>query len=301
MYLANTVFILPVIIINYLMYMMVRLCCGFRIKYPPSKMYTFVTELVCITIGLVVSLIWLIFNFELNNHYSFDTFYTVHAIAANSNETCQPESDLDMVSFAAQAAVSSVIIVEMIVAVILLNVAHCKIRLHVRGQQVLSLERRTHLVVIAVAIIYVVSVPLLFVLSYKDKVEESVLVILAIWFPIINECSLFILYITSIRTMNHPLFCLQRKKTRVSNQRVNAELSQTNPSSHPLDQPSHTTFEIQYTDGFTTISDTSGVCGTDSSSVSESTPLVKKIRAYPNNSDEDTGIESRTETVESKV
>ena len=102
------------------------------------------TELTCTMLGLVLSLMWIPFNIMKQKHFSFDAFYTVHATGCLS----------DTESTITQVAVSLVIIIEMVVAVIILNVAHYKIRLQVRGQQILMLERKTHIIVIAVCLLY---------------------------------------------------------------------------------------------------------------------------------------------------
>lgn len=263
MYFANVTFILPAIIINFLMFMIMRLCCGCHIKYPPSKSYTVTTELTCIILGLVLSLIWVPFNTTSNSHLSFDTFYTVHASG------CFIE--YDMKSAIAQVCVALVIICEMVIAVIILNVAHCKIRLHVKGQQVLPLERKTHIIVTAVALIYAVGITVSFGLIYVKRIEATIA--LAVWFPVLNQCNLIVLYVTSIRTTNNALFCLQRKKNHWNRETLNTEHHKTNPTSHPLNQPSHTTFSPPYTNGFTHISETP-VIPCDDSGVGEMIPLL---------------------------
>ena len=259
MYFANTAFFLPAIIINYLMYMIMRLCCGLRIRYPPSKLYTFVTEFACTMLGLVLSLIWVIFNITWETHFSFDTFYTVHATEESTKKLCalESESSSEWQLIIAQVVVSAVIISEMVVAVLILNMAHCKIRLHVKGEQILAFERKTHIIVTAVALVYVVGLPLSLGLIYVK--QNNVIIFFALWFPLLNQCNLVVLYVASIRTTNNPLFCLQRKRRGHSQQTVNTDLHHTNPTSHPLVQPSHTTFSLPYTGAFTSITDTSGV------------------------------------------
>ena len=172
----------------------------------------------------------------------------------------------------------------MVVAVIVLNVAHCRVHLQIRGQQVLALERKTHVIVTAVALFYVVGIAVSFPLClskvYEDIDWNASEIFLAIWFPILNQCNLFILYIASIRTTDHPLFCLQRKKPQASDHTDKKHL--TNPSSHPFSQPTHTTWEVPYTNGFTEITQTSGVYSDDTSgSTQEMIPLLKAGRFEP--------------------
>ena len=185
-------------------------------------------------------------------HFSFDVFYTVYAGG------CQANNILDVKSVIA-VALSAVIIGEMIVAVIVLNVTHCRVHLQIRGQQVLALERKTHVIVTAVALFYVVGIAVSFPLCLLDIDwnTSEILIFLAVWFPILNQCNLFILYVASIRTTDHPLFCLQRKKSRALDHTDKKHL--TNPSSHPLSQPTHTTWHPPYTNGFMEIAQTSGV------------------------------------------
>ena len=134
MYFANTAFILPAIIINYLMFLILRLCCGFHMKHPQCKSSNFITELVCLVIGVVFSLMWLPANTAIEfKHFSFDVFYTVYASGCQANNISDIESVIAVV-------LSAVIIGEMVVAVIVLNVAHRRVHLQIRGQQVLALE-----------------------------------------------------------------------------------------------------------------------------------------------------------------
>lgn len=270
MYFADAAFLLPAVIINYLTYMVLKLGFGHRLAQPRDqpKQYTILTETVCVVVALAFSLVWVIFNVTLNKHFSFDVFYTTQASGLSFNHT---HSDKE--SIAAQAGVSAVIIGEMVVAVTVLNVAHWKIRRHVRGDKVLALERKTHIIVIAVALIYVVGLTLSFGLEQLTTESNGVTIFFALCFPLLNQCNLFILFVTSIWTTNHPLFCLQRKNI----QSHQTDLQQTNPSSHPFEQPSHTTFHPPYTGAFTTITDTSGVyCeeSVTSSNIDESTPLL---------------------------
>ena len=175
-------------------------------------------------------------------------------------------------------------IIETVAAVIVLNIAHSKVCLHVRGQHVLALKRRTHLIVAAVALIYVIGITVSFPLCLLETYNNIDIdwnkseIFLAIWFPLLNQCNLFILYVASIRTTNHPLFYLQRKKAQATDHTDKKHL--TNPSSHPLNQPSHTTFPICYTGGFTDITETSGVYCDDTctSSNGEVTPLLRAGR-----------------------
>ena len=262
MYFANAVFIVPAIIINFLMFMIMRLCCGFHIKYPPSKRYTVLTELGCVGLGLVLSLILVPFNAILNMHLSFDALYTVHATR------CSVESDINSVSV--QVSVAVVIISEMVVAVIVLNVAHCKIRLHVKGQKVLQLERKTHVIVIVVALIYAIGIPVSFGLTYIK--EEYAMILLAFWFPLLNQCNVITLCVTSIRTTNDPFSCLQRKNEHWNRQ--NTVHHKTNPTSHPLNQPSHTTFKPPYTDAFTSHDSNVASGVSQDSGVGEMSPLL---------------------------
>ena len=177
--------------------------------------------------------------------WSIDAFYTVYATGCYN-------SSLDTDSTIAQVVVSLVVIIEMVVAVIILNVAHYKIRLQVRGQQILMLEWKIHIIVIAVALIYATEVTVSFGLTNSD--QNKVTVFFAIWFPLLSECNLFILCIALIRTTNNPLFCLQRKKAQWTYQTMNTEHYQTNPTSHPLNQPSYTmSFSAPYTNAFTQI------------------------------------------------
>ena len=81
------------------------------------------TEFICTILGLVLSLMWIPFNITKQKNFSFDTFYTVHATRCS-------DSSSDAESTIAQVAVSLVFIIEMVIAVIILNVAHYKIRLH---------------------------------------------------------------------------------------------------------------------------------------------------------------------------
>ena len=263
MYFANAAFILPAIIINYLMSLILRLCCGCHMRHPQSKLSTFITELVCFAFGVLFSLMWLPANTAINfKHFSFDMFYTVYASGCQANEISDTESVIAVV-------LSAAIITEMVVAVIVLNFAHRRVRLQVRGQQVLALERKTHIIVTAVALIYVIGITVSFPLCLlEERINWNASeIFLAIWFPILNQCNLFILYVASIRTTNHPLFCLQRKKFQAPDRTDKKHL--TNPSSHPFNQPTHTTFPIPYTGGFTDITRTSGVYSDDASSNTE--------------------------------
>ena len=272
MYFANVAFFLPAIIINYLMSLILRLCCGCHMTYPQSKLSTFFTELVCITLGLLLSLMWIPVNTIGDcKHFSFDIYYTVYASGCQDNRIIisDPESIIAV-------SVSAVVILEMVAAVIVLNIAHCKVRLQVRGQQVLALERRTHIIVIAIALIYIIGITVSFPFCLlEDDISvnwNKSEIFLAIWFPLLNQCNLFILYVASIRTTNHPL-CLQRKKAQST--ALSDKKHLTNPSSHPLNQPSHTTFPIRYTGGFTNITETSGVYCDDTSSTGEMIPLLR--------------------------
>ena len=281
MYFANTAFILPAIIINYLMFLILRLCCGFHMRHPRFiKWSNFITELVCLVIGVMFSLIWLPANTAIEfKHFSFDVFYTVYASGCQANDIILSDAESVIA-----VALSAVIIGEMVVAVIVLNVAHHRVRLQVSGQQVLALERKTHVIVIAVAVFYVVGIAVSFplclleVYDHEDINWNASEIFLAIWFPILNQCNLFVLYVASIRTTDHPLFCLQRKKPRASD-----HTDKTNPSSHPFSQPTHTTFHPPYTNGFSTeIIQTSGVYSDDSSgNTEEMTPLLKAGRFEP--------------------
>lgn len=273
MYFANAAFILPAIIINYLMSLILRLCCGFHMRHPRSKSSTFIVELVCFVLGILFSLIWLPANTAINfKHFSFDVFYTVYASGCKATHISDVESVIAV-------ALSAVIIGEMVVAVIVLNIAHHRVRLRVRGEQVLALERKTHIIVTAVALIYLVGIAVSFplcLLEFEERINWSASeIFLAIWFPILNQCNLFILYVASIRTTNHPLFCLQRMKDRASDRTDKNDL--TNPSSHPFVQPTHTTFPIPYTGGFNTeiSSQTSGVYCDDTSTNTEEMSLLK--------------------------
>jgi hypothetical protein len=204
-------------------------------------------------------------------HFSFDVFYTVYASGCQANIISDVESEIAV-------ALSAVIIGEMVVAVIVLNVAHRRVRLQVRGQQVLALERKTHIIVTAVALIYVVGIAVslpLCLLEFREHINWNASeIFLAIWFPILNQCNLFILYVASIRTTDHALFCLQRKTPRASDRMEKTHL--TNPTSHPFSQPTHTTWHSPYTNAFTEITNTSGVyCDDTSSSAEEMSPLLK--------------------------
>ena len=209
-------------------------------------------------------------------HFSFDVFYTVYAMPSGCLATTITDKEP-----AIAVALSAVIICEMVAAVVVLNIAHCKVRSQVRGQQVLALERKTHIIVTAVALIYVIGITVsfpLFLLEQHNNINWNASeIFLAIWFPVLNQCNLFILYVASIQTMNHPLFCLQRKKPQTMTQ--TDKRHQTNPSSHPFDQPTHTTFPIPYTNAFTDITRTSGIYSDDgNSSAGEAMPLLKVER-----------------------
>ena len=128
----------------------------------------------------------------------------------------------------------------------------------------------------AVALIYVIGITVSFPLCLlEERINWNASeIFLAIWFPILNQCNLFILYVASIRITNHPLFCLQRKKFQAPDHTDKKHL--TNPSSHPFNQPTHTTFPIPYTGGFTDITRTSGVYCDDANSITEEVmPLLK--------------------------
>ncbi|MCG8620888.1 MAG: hypothetical protein MJE68_02650, partial [Proteobacteria bacterium] len=77
---------------------------------------------------------------------------------------------------------------EMVIAVIVLNVAHRRVRLQISGQQVLALEQKTHVIVIAVALFYVVgiavSLPLCLLEVYEGIDWNASEIFLAMWFPI---------------------------------------------------------------------------------------------------------------------
>ena len=271
MYFANAAFILPAIIINYLMSLILQLCCGCHMKHPRSKSSTFIIELMCIVLGILFSLMWLPANtIDDFKHFSFDVFYTIYASGSQATTISDKESVIAV-------ALSAVIISEMVTAVVVLNIAHCKVRLQVRGQQVLALERKTHIIVTAVALIYVIGIAVSISLCLLEEhvdwdVNERRF--LAVWFPVLNQCNLLILYVASIRTTNHPLFCLQRKKPRATDRTDKKHV--TNPSSHPFDQPTHTTFPVPYTGEFTNITGTSGVyCDDTTSNTEEMTPLLK--------------------------
>ena len=300
MYFADAAFILPAIIINYLISLILRLCCGFHVRHPRfTKSSNFITELVCFVIGVVFSLIWLPANTAIEfKHFSFDMFYTVFYASG-----CQANDIFGVKPVIAAVALSAIIIGEMVVAVIVLNVAHRRVRLQISGQQVLALERKTHVIVIAVAVFYVVGIAISFplclleVYDYEDIDWNASEIFLAIWFPILNQCNLFILYVASIRTTDHPLFCncLQRKKPRVSDHTDKKHL--TNPSSHPFSQPTHTTWHPPYTNGFTEITQTkfNGVHSDDSSgsaSTEEMVPLLKagKFESHTYSAQTDCGV-----------
>ena len=279
MYFANAAFILPAIIINYVMYLILQLCCGFHMRHPQSKPSTFITDLVCFVLAVLFSLIpWLPANFAAGfKHFSFDVFYTVYASGCQTNNISDVESVIAV-------AVSAVIIIEMFVAVTVLNIVHRRVRLQIRGQQVLALERRTHVIVIAVALIYAIGIILSFpfcLLEVEEHIDWNASeIFLAIWFPILNQCNLFVMYVASVRTTNHPLFCLQRKKPQASDRTDKRHL--TNPSSHPFSQPTHTTWHQPYTNGFTKITETSGVyCDNTSSNTEEMQSLLKAGKFEP--------------------
>ena len=62
MYFANAAFFLPAIIINYLMYIILRLCCGCHATHHQSRLSTILTGFTCTMLGLVLSLMWIPFN-----------------------------------------------------------------------------------------------------------------------------------------------------------------------------------------------------------------------------------------------
>ena len=112
MYFANAAFILPVIIINYLMSLILRLCCGCHMRHPQPKLSTFITELVSFLLGVLFSLLWLPANTAIDfKHFSFDMFYTVYASGCQANKISDVESVIAV-------ALSAVIITEMVVAMI---------------------------------------------------------------------------------------------------------------------------------------------------------------------------------------
>ena len=234
---------MPAIIINYLIVLITQLCCGCHVTHLHSKLSTMFTELACITLGLLFCLMWIpVYIIGDYIQFSFDMFYTTYA------NGCM---NLDIQSIDAIVALSAVIIGEMFAAVVVLNIAHYKVRSQVRGQQVLALERRILLIVFLTALIYIIEVGVSFPLCLAEEHISTdwynSKVFLAIWSPILNECNLWILYIASVRTTNQPLFCncfhVQRKKAQQAADNTDTQY-QTNPSSHPFNQPSHTTYPL---------------------------------------------------------
>ena len=172
--------------------------------YPQSKLSTFFTELVCIALGLMLSLMWIsIKTISGYKHFSFDLFYTVTSGCQFQTTKIISQTNLDP-ELNIAVTLSAVVIIEMVAAVIVLNIAYYKAHVQVRGQQVLPLGKRTITIYI---ITIIVSFPLCVLEEYINRNESEIF--LAIWFPLLNQCNLFILYAASTDSCT----CQQRKNT----------------------------------------------------------------------------------------
>ena len=113
---------------------------------------------------------WLPANTAIEfKHFSFDVFYTVYASGCQANDILILSDAESVIA----VALSAVIISEMVVAVIVLNVAHHRVHLQVSGQQVLALERKTHIIIIAVAVFYVVGIAISFPLCLVEVYDHK--------------------------------------------------------------------------------------------------------------------------------
>ena len=240
--------------------------------YPQSKLSTFFTELVCIALGLMLSLMWIIIKTIGDyKHFSFDLFYTVTNGCQFQTTKIISQTNLDP-ELNIAVTLSAVVIIEMVAAVIVLNIAYYKARVQIRGQQVLPLGKRIITLTLIYVITIIVSFPLCVLEEYINWNKSEIF--LAIWFPLLNQCNLFVLYAASTDSC----MCQQRKNTQATDD--TDEINQTNPSSHPLDQPSHTTFPIPYTGGFTDITEKYIIrsSGVNYNNTGEMSPLLRPGR-----------------------
>ena len=244
-YAANVIVILAAIIINYLMYLVLRSskCSSFT----TTKRNQLTVESVCVGIPFVLPLTYL-WPPLTDGRYGISGAYCG---IKTTDENCKPIIRDVIINY----TITELTVLEMFVVVIITLIAYCRIRLHLPpGKKMNVLVQKTLFLLILYAAMFIVNTILLVVVTLK----QTYFLILAdaLWFPFFFEFTFIVLFIVSARISER---CLTQRRVDINenNHRVrsNSEsvVFKTNPASHPFRQPSKTYFSIPYTGGFTDV------------------------------------------------
>ena len=265
-YAANTMVIFAAIIMNYLMYLVLR--SSKSSLFITSRWKRVIAECCCVGVSLVLPLTYM-WQQLIDN-----ALYIINGTFCGINSTVQNSIAIYRNYYIINYTITEIIVLEMFVVVVVTLIAYCRIRIRLpHGKKINVLVQKTYFLLILYAATFVVNSILLVVVTLEETFISTVAD--ALWLPFFFEFTLIILFTVSARISEK---CLPQRRIDLNeNDRhvmENSNKFKTNPTSHPFIQPSRTQFSIPYTGGFTEITVASQE-SPNQSSEGERSPLIK--------------------------
>ena len=252
MYIANVTFTFAAVIITYLLYLVLKLYNTGSLSQ--SKRSSCLIESLCIVVAFTLPFTFL-WTPVVHNGFGLGGFYCwIKDMDINCNSHY---TDLIIMY-----SVSEVTSLEMLVASGIIFAVYCRMRTrtHLRKQYVNTLVQKTCFLVsfhaVGFAVVTVAFGLVFYLLSTNVFVpDQSLMLSVAIIFPIFYEFALIVLFLVSLRTSN---IKAPNVRPRVHwawkiNSDITLKTAPSKSSYKPGDQPSYTTFTIPYTNEFTQI------------------------------------------------
>ena len=241
-YVANGTFMFAAIIINYLMYLVLRLCITGSLM--TSKACGWTTEFIFVLFPLILPVVSMLQPLIYSN-FGFGGFYC-WVKSTNDLNFCRSDYTGAIIIY----SLYEIICVEMLAASSIIFIVYCRIRVQLQTTDPMKkLVHKTCFLASFHAVSFAIITGIFSVFFYL--MIEGVFIpnfatmfVIALLFPFFYVFGLIILFVISLRTSS----ILRPQKRTGQNNGNDSGYFQTNPSSHPFIQPSHTTFHPLHPD-----------------------------------------------------